>query len=161
MERINKILHHSQFQKALEEIEAAEKDRIFCRHGITHLLDTARLAYIYELEAGGQIPKEMIYAAALLHDIGRACEYADGRPHHEAGMDIAAKILPECGFSQTETEAILEAIAFHRRQSEGDSGKRLSALLFQADKASRNCFACSSRKWCKWKESDMNFKIDS
>lgn len=47
-----------------------KKDRIFCGHDMGHLLDVARLAWIFNLEANQEISKERIYAAALLHDIG-------------------------------------------------------------------------------------------
>ena len=40
-----------------------------------HLLDVARLAWIFNLEANQEISKERIYAAALLHDIGRHIQY--------------------------------------------------------------------------------------
>ena len=36
-----------------------------------HFLDVARLMYIYNLEDQAGFSKEMIYAAGLLHDIGR------------------------------------------------------------------------------------------
>ena len=42
--------------------------------------------------------KELIYCAALLHDIGRARQYEDGTPHDEAGAAIAGQILNELGF---------------------------------------------------------------
>ena len=42
----------------------------------------------------------MIYAAALLHDMGRVRQYRDGTEHHEESARIAARILPECGFSE-------------------------------------------------------------
>ena len=37
--------------------------------------NVARLMYIYALEEHLELPKELIYAAALLHDIGRAQQY--------------------------------------------------------------------------------------
>ena len=49
-----------------------EHDREFCCHQITHLLDVARIAYIKNLEAGLGIDKELIYTAAILHDIGKS-----------------------------------------------------------------------------------------
>ena len=58
--------------RELEHIREDEKDRKFCRHGMEHLLDVARLMYIEALEAGEDAPRDLIYAAALLHDIGRS-----------------------------------------------------------------------------------------
>ncbi len=49
----------------------AEEGRRFCHHDMGHFLDVARLAMIFNLQQGLSVSKEMIYAAALLHDIGR------------------------------------------------------------------------------------------
>ena len=75
MERINEISDHPLWKLHIEQLKEAEKDRIFCKHGIEHLLDVARIAYIENLEENCDISKEMIYAAALLHDIGRFLQY--------------------------------------------------------------------------------------
>ena len=89
MERIDKLIRHPLWRVALDDIEAAETDRAFCRHGLPHLLDVARLAYLEDLERGLGLSKEVIYAAALLHDIGRQLQYAQGVPHHEGGVRLA------------------------------------------------------------------------
>ena len=85
MERINKIFKHELFVENLSKIKKYEKDRIFCRHGIEHLLDVARIGCIYlaeyKLQNGhvlSDIIDEYIYAAALLHDLGRAEQYEKG-----------------------------------------------------------------------------------
>lgn len=83
-----------------------EHDREFCCHQITHLLDVARIAYIKNLEAGLGIDKELIYTAAILHDIGKALQYTDKIPHEIAGEKIAGEILDTLSendaFSETE-----------------------------------------------------------
>lgn len=70
MERINQICSHPVWKKYMLEIDNLEKNRVYCKHGIEHLLDVARIAYIKKLESGYKIEKEVIYAAALLHDLG-------------------------------------------------------------------------------------------
>ena len=87
MERINKIFKHELFVENLSKIKKYEKDRIFCRHGIEHLLDVARIGCIYlaeyKLQNGhvlSDIIDEYIYAAALLHDLGRAEQYEGQAP---------------------------------------------------------------------------------
>ena len=62
---------HPFFQELVQNLQQAEKGRIFCRHTMEHFLDTARLMYIYNLEDGAPVKKDIIYAAALLHDLGR------------------------------------------------------------------------------------------
>ena len=77
----------------MEQIRVLEQDRIFCRHDTTHFLDVARIAYIENLENGLGLAKEEIYAAALLHDIGRHLQYTRGIPHEQASAMEAEGIL--------------------------------------------------------------------
>ena len=93
MKRIHKIQNHPIFREQYQLLVEAEKDRIFCRHTMEHFLDVARLMYIYDLEDGAGIDKEIIYAAALLHDIGRFRQYEEGVPHDVASAQIATVIL--------------------------------------------------------------------
>lgn len=71
MKRIQAVYSHPLYQKQFALLTNAEKDRIFCRHTMEHFLDVARLMYLYNLEEHAGLDKELIYAAALLHDIGR------------------------------------------------------------------------------------------
>ena len=107
----------------------------------TDLLDVARLAWIFNLEANQEISKERIYAAALLHDIGRHIQYENGTPHQIAGLPIAEQILTDCGFYPEEMKEILYAIENHRNK---EMLKRddLAGILYRADKMSRCCFGC-------------------
>lgn len=47
---------------------------------MSHLLDVARIAYIRNLEKGYGFRKDVIYAAAVLHDIGKALQYEEKFP---------------------------------------------------------------------------------
>ena len=87
MERVNKIWRHPVWKQQMEHLAEYEKNRIFCRHGMDHLMDVARIAYIENLEKNCGISKEIIYGAALLHDIGRYLQYTEGIPHEKAGED--------------------------------------------------------------------------
>lgn len=158
MERIGRIIAHPLWQEKMEAIQRCERKRIFCRHGTQHLLDVARLAYIEALERGLDMSVEEIYAAALLHDIGRAEQYENGLPHHEASAALAAEILPECGFTETETAELLGAISAHRSAQAAEDGS-LMGLLYRADKASRLCWACKAEKDCNWSEHKKNKKL--
>ena len=114
MKRIDQILSHPVFREQFALLQEAEKDRIFCRHTMEHFLDVARLMYIYNLEDQAGFSKEMIYAAGLLHDIGRYEQMEKGTPHHLAGARLAERILTDCDFSLTEQKSILAAIRSHR-----------------------------------------------
>ena len=79
MDRVNAILKHKTYRKYYDQIEKIEKDRIFCRHQMPHLLDVARIAYITNLERNLGYDREVIYAAAILHDIGKSFQYEERR----------------------------------------------------------------------------------
>lgn len=157
MKRVNAILGHPLFLQRLGRLEELEADRPFCRHDLAHLLDVARLMWIAALEEGRALDRERIYAAALLHDIGRADQIERGVPHEEAGAQLAAQILPEAGFSPDELADVLDAIRAHR----GGTGARseLGDLLYRADKAGRPCWRCAAREMCNWPEEKKNAGI--
>ena len=158
MERIDKILKNELFLKNLALNEEAEADRLFCRHNMVHFLDVARIARILNAEETYGLDVELIYAAALLHDIGKHMQYSDGIPHEKASAAIAPRILLECGFDSEETVAIIEAILKHR-DSEVKSRRDLNGLLYRADKLSRACFSCKMQEECNWKDGKKNLSI--
>lgn len=155
MPAVEQIRRHPAYREHLARVVELESERVFCRHGLTHLLDTARIAYILDLERDLGFPKELVYAAALLHDIGKADQYEAGAPHEQAGAAIAARILADIdGFDEGQKAAIVEAVREHRRPS--DAASTLGKLLCEADKASRACYACSAREGCSWSCEKMN-----
>lgn len=158
MERIDKILVHPVFQENLEKNREQEAERPFCRHDMIHFLDVARIGRLIELEEGLEIGRELIYGAALLHDIGKHRQYTEGIPHEQASAAIAPEILRDCGFDDTETDAIVSAILAHRDQAVvGEASLR--GVLYRADKASRPCFACRAERDCNWKDGKKNLRI--
>lgn len=158
MERIDKIMAHPLYVSNQKKIEVLEANRTFCKHGISHSLDVARILYIKVLEDKLPIQKDVIYGVALLHDIGRCLEYEAGKPHHEAGMELASKILIDCGYTEEERHQMVCAIGVHKEKSE-DEKNMLCKLLYEADKLSRNCFQCGARQDCYWAEDKKNRHI--
>lgn len=159
MERVNNIFKHKIYQQEMEKINRFEIDRIYCKHGVEHQLEVARMAYIAALEQNSSIEKEFIYAAALLHDIGRGIQYETKIAHEKASVSLAKIILPECGFLKNETNEILNAIGSHRdRDKEKLSG--LAKLIYEADKKSRNCFLCKSADTCYWPVDKKNQNLE-
>lgn len=159
MERVNRILHSPLYQECLEKIRQQEEDRIFCKHDMAHFLDVARLSWMENLESGLGIGKELIYAAALLHDCGRFRQYEDGTPHELAGARLAEGILTDCGFRETEREEILRAISGHREKP-AEEEKSLRGVIYRADKKSRACFACPAEKECNWPAAKKNLRLE-
>ena len=163
MERVNRILRHPDFIRLQEELDRLEADRRFCRHGMQHLIDTARLAYLFALESSADLPKDVIYAAALLHDIGRAEQYRNGTPHDVAGCAAAEPILAECGFAEEERDMILTAIGSHRKEKskkKAMSKEVLAAILYHADKKSLLCFLCNAEAECNWAKEKKNMTLE-
>lgn len=158
MERINEICRHPVWKEQMAQLEQLEKDRIFCKHGTEHLLDVARLAYIENLEENRGIEKECIYAAALLHDVGKALQYTQKIPHEKGGREYASVILKDCGFDSQEEKVILEAIAGHRDSSNKEC-KNLTGIIYRADKRSRMCGFCKAYGACNWSEEKKNYNI--
>ena len=171
MPRVDAIWNHPIYQRELQAIERLERGRAYCRHGLSHLLDVARLAWIINLEQGLGLDRELVYAAALLHDIGRARQCEQGIPHDQAGEALTREILGtvEEGqrFGADEQETILGAVRGHRSRSDGDDAPELgtpapTALAFVlrvADKASRPCYACPARHTCNWPDGKKNLRI--
>ena len=152
MQRCNKIYNHPLYKKRTQIISENEKTRIFCPHNLEHALDVARIGYIMILEGGYDIDKELFYCAALLHDAGR---YSN-KPHNESGSDLAEQILPDCGFTESETKLISNAILGHRTDTQSDV---FSKILYDADKRSRICFECKAQKECYWDNGKRNQDI--
>jgi uncharacterized protein len=158
MDRVNKILNHELFLQHLQKNMEAEKTRIFCHHDMTHFLDVARIGMLINLEEDIRIDKEWIYAAALLHDIGKHIQYENGTPHEKSSAQIAPLILRDCGFDEKETDVIVSAIATHRDKNVQIS-RDLNGILYRADKLSRSCFACDAKDKCNWDDSKKNLEI--
>lgn len=158
MDRVDRILNHKLYAEHMRLNEEAEADRSFCRHNMGHFLDVARIAMILNGEEELGIAKDIIYAAALLHDIGRHMQYEDGTPHEQASAEIAPDILIDCGYQAAEAEVIIQAIRLHRTKAIADEPS-LSGILYRADKASRPCFACKAESLCNWKKDKKNLTI--
>jgi uncharacterized protein len=155
LEKINQILNSQLFKKYLIKLDELEENRVFCKHGIEHSLDVARIAYIKVLEDKLPYSKEVIYSIGLLHDIGRVSEYTDNIPHHQGSVIIATEILEGTSFSTDEKQIILKAIGEHRKKAEDE----LSRLIYFSDKLSRGCFVCKSQNECYWPTENKNFNI--
>lgn len=166
MKRVNDILFDNEFREILKKIDEFEKDRIYCCHGINHLLDVARIACIHALDEGFDIDREIIYVAALLHDIGRVRQYEFGEDHDKAGMVIAESILKRYGFTTEEIMLITNAIDGHRGgdnildiSEDMQQSDILKRLIKTADNESRLCFMCEAEDTCKWSDSRKNKQL--
>lgn len=170
MDRVNLIYNHPQYRKLYTKLVLLEQSREFCNHNMTHFLDVARLMYIRVLEEDIRIGKfdikvlkEIIYAIGLLHDIGRVEQIENGISHDVASAGLCEVILPECSFTEAETEIIKQAILHHRNsiwKDQQSDRSYLGQLLFWADKKSRKCYECKMTEACNWAETLKNKEID-
>lgn len=157
MERVNRILNNPSFRTHLRRTVRKEKNRKFCKHDLQHALDVARIAYIMTLESGLGVAKEVVYAAALLHDIGKWVQLERGTPHQISSAELAADILDEAGYTEQEKLLIRDAILNHRTRGMPEGS--FDAVIYQADKRSRNCFGCIELERCDWSTDKKNFGI--
>lgn len=155
MERFNSLLHDEAYLNCLNKNQLSEQDRIFCKHGIEHFLDVARIAHIINLEENLCYSKEIIYVTALLHDIGKFMQYEENIPHEISSDNLSQDLLKKYDFTNEEINLIREGILGHRNKN----SKGFAKLIYQADKLSRSCFACSAEKLCNWERNKKNFEI--
>lgn len=169
MKRVELVLSNLDFHRWMELNKQKEAQRKFCIHDMKHVVDVARIMYILFLESGDTKKllaalvdekkctvteveaKEIIYATALLHDIGRWKEYQTGEDHAQLGAEMAIPVLVTAGFNQTEIMIISKAIREHR--SGVAPRTLLGEKLYRADKLSRPCLSCPVSGEC--------YKIDS
>lgn len=157
MKKIELITNNETFKKNIKKLQELESNRVFCKHGIEHSLDVARIAYIMVLENNLKIDKEIIYGAALLHDLGRVLQYEENIPHEEGSLILGKIILKECNYCNEDIDMILDAIKFHRKE---ESKNELGKILYKSDKLSRMCFVCKSELDCYWDKKKKNFIIE-
>ena len=158
MERIQAIINHSLYREYLNKIKDCEKDRKFCKHDYVHFLNVARLATILKLKEDLTTTQELIYAAAMLHDIGRHIQYETGEDHATASGRLAPEILKDAGFTENETVVIVDAILNHRNEAVREE-KNLRGILYRADKLSRECYFCEMEAFCDWKDGKKNKEL--
>ena len=168
LEYTQQLLENQEYLALVKRLEQQEKQRLFCRHGLSHFLDVARIAWIITLEQieqeGMNVEhlaqyKDQIYLTALLHDLGRLAEYNHIRSHDHAqeGVNIAWKFLKRIGYPEHKAREIVNAIKEHSGNKK--SNYDLSNIIQMADNRSRNCFFCGAQEQCYWSEERRNKTI--
>lgn len=99
-------------------------------HGFDHVLRVWRVALHLAEEEGAD--REVVNAAALLHDVGRAEELRTGICHAQQGARMAREILH--GQPARFIEAVAEAIAQHRFRGGQEPTTLEARILYDADK---------------------------
>ena len=84
----DRLLAHPDYQRAIRAIAEREQDRRFCRHGLDHVSDVARLLWILVIENERPFDKDTVLLTAMLHDIGRS---VDNDNHDAESVRIAQR----------------------------------------------------------------------
>lgn len=159
LKRIELIKEDPYYRECLSLNGDREMDRPFCRHDFKHMLLVSQISYkiITQINTLGGFARaenigeaaaalEVIYAAGLLHDMGRWRQYDTGDDHALAGSGMALPVLERAGFVLKEIEVITRAIREHRKAGYGSS--YLGRVLCLADDLSRPCGSCGARLEC-------------
>jgi len=77
---------------------------------------------------------QILYAAALLHDIGREQGDANGLCHAEVSAKMARPILEKAGFPPEKIEPVIHCIATHRFRGDAIPFSLEAKILFDCDK---------------------------
>lgn len=99
-------------------------------HGFDHVLRVRRLALRIAQAEGADL--ELVSAAALLHDAGRAEQDRTGACHALLGAQIAREAL--AGQPAERVEAVARAIAQHRYRAANPPTSLEARVLYDADK---------------------------
>lgn len=157
LEITNRIFRNEKYRKLVAELAELEKYRRFCRHDIEHFFDVARIMMILCTRRKVEISEDIVYSAALLHDLGRIQEITAGIPHEMAGQITAAGILADVDCPEDMAEKIISLIANHRRKDNPEDSPE--QLFFTADKRSRKCFLCKACDECNWVRKNMEIEV--
>lgn len=159
MKRVDLLLKDAHYNDYISSNTDGESGLKYCRHGLQHHIDVARIAYILVLEhndlnyfvqqnglSSKLAGKEIIYAAGLLHDIAKWKEILEGVDHATYGARLARDLLPRALFSPNEVDIICKAIFEHRNISTNMSF--LGERIHRADNLSRVCNQCEEGDNC-------------
>lgn len=159
MKYVERLLADTDYLEQMKLLEELEKERRFCRHGLSHVLDVARIAWIEVLEQHLPFEKEEIYLVALLHDMGRIQEYQEGIPHHVSGVMQTEIFLDKISYPAEKRSRMMSVVEKHREKDKLNDD--FINIIKQADNSSRNCFYCEVSSECKWSTERKNKTIIS
>ncbi|MDD6193938.1 MAG: HD domain-containing protein [Lachnospiraceae bacterium] len=160
-EQIDRLLQHPIYRARLECLQELEQDRIYCGHNLEHFMAVGRIAEQVAAANRLLLSKEVIWGAALLHDMGRVEQYQQGISHEKASEAFAREILFSLNWEASDIDVVCEAVSSHgHRQCAQDRWERMSELVSLtevisfADQFSRKCYQCTVADTCKWTEEE-------
>ena len=124
-------------QKMLDQIKAFAQDcfdKASGSHDWDHTLRVVRLCEI--MGPAENADMEVLWAAAYLHDIGRALQDASNGKicHAEKGAQMAAPLVESLPLAKKQKQNILHCIRSHRFRNHCKPASTEARVLFDADK---------------------------
>jgi uncharacterized protein len=101
-------------------------------HSFEHTMRVFSIAR--ELAEDCSVSKEVLEAAALLHDVGRPDEDVTGVSHSISSGEMSKPLLKELGYTEDEIERIVNAIRTHRFSEGLEPDTMEGMILSDADK---------------------------
>ncbi|MFV0400893.1 MAG: HD domain-containing protein [Oscillospiraceae bacterium] len=86
-------------------------------------------------QAHDDIDYDILIAACLLHDVGRAAQTENLElDHAEIGAEMSVEFLTGVGWSKERAEAVSDCVYTHRHRKNREPGSMEAKILFDADK---------------------------
>ena len=92
-----------------------------------HGLRTARIALELAELLGSEIDREVVYAGALFHDVGKGSE-----PHNVRGAELTGKLMASC-FGKAELALVCQIVEYHNRRQESKEHAKSVRIVQDAD----------------------------
>lgn len=147
MSYLARLLALESYRQALRALEDQEADRIYCKHNLDHFLDVARVTMLVCADFDIPADKDVVYLAALMHDLGRLDKgQAD---HPVASAQLADQWLEAIDFPADRRPEVIRLIEGHGWRGPAVPSNLLEAFSL-ADSLSRPCYQCPATDSCHW-----------
>ena len=186
MKRLDQILNDPSFIKRIKEIEEAEVDREYCKHGMEHLLSVARISYELYLECyidwlDNEWHHTDMGKDESIIELNDDIERKFWKKDYMKEILYVTALLHDIGrcskYEETMSHReagpiiarpILERTGFSYGEIDDicaairnhgtipEDEGSLDGILYRADKLSRLCFGCSANSSCDWSEEKKN-----
>lgn len=120
-----------------KEYSVIEKYMLSCMkdsaHDCQHIYRV--LFYVLDLSKDYVVDKDILIAAALLHDIGREAQYKDlSIDHATYGAEMAYEFLISIGWKEDKADSVRRCISTHRYRNDNPPDSIEAKILFDSDK---------------------------
>jgi len=186
MKRVDAILTDPSFLKRIDAIEEGEVDRVYCKHGMEHILSVARIAYELYMELyidwlDNEWHHTDMVKDETINEMNDDIERNFWNKEYMKEIIYSTALLHDIGrcskyeetMSHREAGPIIARPILERTGfTYGEIGNiceaiklhgtvpkdegSLAGILYRADKLSRLCFRCPSKDECNWDEEKKN-----